>query len=246
MGTLGKRWVTESTALRLNAEEAERRRFEFLKSLFPADPLMKFRRDHTFRQIRIVTQEDFNQHPPVDISSLPNGYWRDMQSQRNFSGLTLQAAEKYEVEAHFIQVWDAMMLNPAKVHCYPTLDQCTVEQLVEEGTHWLWAGSWRTVPFMIPSGGMGGRLFHPQASYKADTGQWRRIAAGTLLLGHNWENQCLHCGVGCLRPDHWRNLLAWAGVSGKGRPPRPEHTSPRYRYTPEENNEEQHDDEDHQ
>lgn len=231
MGTLGKRWVTEATALRLNAEEAERRRLEFIKSLFPADPLMDLRRDHTFRQVRVVTQEDFNQRPPVDISSLPNGYWRDMQGQRNFSGLTLQAVNQYGIEAHFIRVWGALMLNPTKVHCYPTLDHCSLEQLVEEGTHWLWAGPWRAVPFVLSDGTMGSGLFHPQASYKADTGQWRRIAAGTLLLGRSWENQCPHCGVGCLRPDHWRNMLSWTGTPGKGRTPHPERTTPRYKHT---------------
>lgn len=227
MGTKGKTWTTETRVARVREEEAERQRFEFLKSFFPADPMAEFRRDSTFKLLHLVTQEDLARNPPVNVEKLPNDYWKDIQQQRNFKGLTLQAVEQYGIESHFIRVWDILMLNPKFKDQYPTIDRCSFEELMDEDSHWIWGGAWRTVPLVHTDGAVGVGMFHPQATYQAHTGQWRKIAASTLLMGRSWENRCAYCGPGCLKPDHWMNMSSWAARPGKGREPHPERTTPR-------------------
>lgn len=227
MGTKGKTWATATRLEREKIEQENRRRFEFIKAFFPADPMAEFRRDSTFRMLHLVTRDDLVKHPPVDVGALPNGYWVEMQQQRNFSGVSLRAVEQYGIEAHFIRIWDVLMMNPAVRDQYPVIDSCSIEQLMDEESHWIWGGSWRTVPLVNTDGTVGVGMFHPQATYQAHTGQWRKIAASTLLLGRGWENRCVYCGPGCLKPDHWRNMTSWAARPGKGREPHPERTTPR-------------------
>lgn len=190
---------------------------EDIMGLLPIGPLYPFIHRRMLTNLRLVREEALHNRT-IDLQDLPAGLLEELQNGVTFSGFHPPLMEQWDVRAHFISVYGQIMPNRRYILEYPALTDKAVsfEMVVEEDTHWVWAGGWRNTT--LSSNRQECRL-QPQTNYRAPDGYWRRVATPSILLGPERKPQCKLCGSGCLRPDHW-----WKspdGLQGKGRKPKP-------------------------
>lgn len=193
---------------------------EDIMGLLPIGPLYPFIHRRMLANLRLV-REDVLRTRTIDFQDLPRGLRELLQEGETFSGFHAPLMEQWGVGAHFISVYGQILPNRRYVLSSPeypalTSKEVSFEMVVEDDVHWIWAGGWRNTP--LTSNRADCRL-QPQTNYRAPDGHWRRVAAGTILLGPERKPHCPLCGAGCLRPDHW--WKSPEGLVGKGRKPNP-------------------------